>query len=79
MRVEDLIRPIRLTNMSYAELLARIRELREARVAYEPPQRKRRTARSKTTRVSRVDKLIEGMSEAERAEFVKMLEEKGDA
>lgn len=73
MRLDDLISPIRISNMSYEELLKRVREIRKNRESYEPPVKKRKSTKQRVARKSKIDKLLEGMSEDERKALLESL------
>lgn len=74
MRLEHLLSDIRITHMSsYEKLQQRIREIRDARVNYVPTVKKKKQTKATNTRKKKVDKLVDGMSEAERLELLKAL------
>lgn len=75
MRIEDLVEPIRVSKMSYEDLIKRVRGIRHDRANYVPPVVKKKATKSKASRKTKVDKLVVGMSDEERADLIKMLKE----
>lgn len=75
MKLENLIAETRITSMSYSKLLERIASIREARVNYTPTPTKKKQAKSSRRRKSDVEKLFDKLSDEERKELIKELEE----
>jgi hypothetical protein len=73
MQIQDIVKSIRVIELPPGALLDRIHELRMLRDNYIPVVRKKRVVKTKAARKTKVDKLIDGMTEAERLELIKAL------
>lgn len=74
MQMQDLIKPIE--QMTDDELMERLRTIRSRRTAERPAAKahaKRAAKKGAVTRIKKVDNLVGGMSEAEKAELIKLL------
>jgi acetyl-CoA carboxylase carboxyltransferase component len=76
MQMNDLIKPIE--DMSNEELLESLRELRHRRTVIRPAREKKikkAKEKGKTTRINKVADLFDSLSDADKAELLKALEE----
>lgn len=75
MQLKDLVKPI--SECTDEELQERLRTIRHTRTTVRPAAAKhieRAETRTSRKKVSAIEKLLDAMSPAERAEFVKQLE-----
>ncbi len=71
MKNEDLIE--RISQMPYEDLLKKVQRIREARVDAKAASEGRKTRKARPKK-STMDKLVDKMSEEERAKLIAMLE-----